>query len=60
MELPPDHPDWEPMSADMEYALALGRAVSELVNDELESQGFDVENTDLNYSGQTSCPGADW
>lgn len=49
-------------SADAEYYQALSLAVSDLIIDELERQGFDLEDPDLNltYEGQADCPGAHW
>ncbi|TDE94890.1 hypothetical protein EXU48_08880 [Occultella glacieicola] len=59
-EVSADDPDAQPMSADMEYGLALGRAISDLVTAELRSQGFDTDAAGVSYSGQAWCPGADW
>ncbi len=49
-------------SADSEYSDALSLAIGELIRDELERQGFDLDDPDLNlsYEGQAFCPGADW
>jgi hypothetical protein len=60
VELPAAYPDEQPMPADLEYSLALQRAVGGLVSAELERQGFDLDAAEVGWGGQASCPGADW
>lgn len=49
-------------NADSEYVQALTMAVAEVVNVELERQGFDLADPSLGltYDGQVHCPGTSW
>ncbi|QGQ20356.1 hypothetical protein GC089_15615 [Cellulomonas sp. JZ18] len=50
-------PHW---NADRHYSMAVHRAVGEAIDAELVRQGFDLEQVQMERSGQISCPGAQW
>ncbi len=47
-------------NADLHYSMAVGVAVGEAVDAELVRQGFDLEQVQMERSGQISCQGAQW